>query len=53
LLSSCTIKEPLARVNESIADVLKKIRISDLVDAGIAEAERHAAAAAQLVTLTQ
>lgn len=33
LTSSCTIKEPLARVNESISDVLKKIRISDLVEA--------------------
>lgn len=33
LTSSCTIKEPLARVNESISDVLKNIRISDLVEA--------------------
>lgn len=33
LTSSCTIKEPLARVNDSITDVLKKIRISDLVEA--------------------
>lgn len=33
LTSSCTIKEPLARVNDSISDVLKKIRISDLVEA--------------------
>ena len=32
LTNSCTIKEPLARVNESISDVLKKIRISDLVE---------------------
>jgi Rrf2 family protein len=33
LTSSCTIKEPLARVNDSISDVLKSIRISDLVEA--------------------
>jgi Rrf2 family protein len=33
LTSSCTIKEPLARVNDTISDVLKKIRISDLVEA--------------------
>lgn len=33
LTSSCTIKEPLARVNDSISDVLRKIRISDLVEA--------------------
>jgi Rrf2 family protein len=32
LTNSCTIKEPLARVNESISDVLKKIRIYDLVE---------------------
>jgi Rrf2 family protein len=32
LTNSCTIKEPLARVNESITEVLKKIRISDLVE---------------------
>lgn len=33
LTSFCTIREPLARVNDSIADVLRKIRISDLVEA--------------------
>ncbi|MFZ0663408.1 MAG: Rrf2 family transcriptional regulator [Acidobacteriaceae bacterium] len=32
LTSICTIKEPLARVNDSISDVLKNIRISDLVE---------------------
>ncbi|HEX5236453.1 MAG TPA: Rrf2 family transcriptional regulator [Silvibacterium sp.] len=32
LTDSCTIKEPLARVNDSITDLLKKIRISDLVE---------------------
>ena len=33
LTDSCTIKEPLARVNDSIAALLKNICISDLVDA--------------------
>lgn len=32
LTPSCTIKEPLARVNETIAGVLKSISISDLAD---------------------
>jgi Rrf2 family protein len=32
LVPSCTVKEPLARVNESIADVLRSITIYDLVD---------------------
>ena len=37
LTDHCTIKEPLRRVTESIGDVLKGIRISDLV-----EQDRHA-----------
>ncbi len=32
LTASCTIKEPMARVNESIMDLLKGIRIGDLVE---------------------
>ena len=32
LLDSCTIKEPLAKVNETISGVLKGIRIADLID---------------------
>lgn len=32
LNDSCTIKEPMARVNESITALLKGIRIGDLVD---------------------
>lgn len=32
LTDSCTIKEPLRRVNDSISDVLKNIRIADLVE---------------------
>ncbi len=32
LTDSCTIKEPMAKVNESITSLLKGIRIGDLVD---------------------
>ena len=32
LTDSCTIKEPMARVNDSISDLLKSIRIGDLMD---------------------
>lgn len=49
LSSNCTIKEPLARVNETIAGVLKSISISDLIDDGPAAAD---AAKAGLITLT-
>ena len=34
LAGSCTIKEPMARVNESIAELLKNIRVGDLVEYG-------------------
>ena len=50
LTPSCTIKEPLARVNETIAGVLKSISIQDL-----AEQEHPAGRAGEthgLVTLT-
>jgi Rrf2 family protein len=50
LTPSCTIKEPLARVNDTIAGVLKSISIQDL-----AEHERPAAQALNaqaLVALT-
>jgi Rrf2 family protein len=48
LTPSCTIKEPLARVNETIAGVLKSISIYDLADR-----EAHAPPASQpLVTLS-
>ncbi len=33
LNDSCTIKEPMARVNESITELLQGIKIGDLVDA--------------------
>jgi Rrf2 family protein len=32
LTESCTIKEPMARVNDSITELLQGIRIGDLVD---------------------
>ena len=50
LTANCTIKEPLARVNETIAGVLKSISIQDL-----AEHEHSAGRAGEahrLVTLT-
>jgi Rrf2 family protein len=37
----CTIKEPLRRVNDSISDLLKSIRISDLVEAGAASRQHR------------
>jgi Rrf2 family protein len=50
LTPSCTIKEPLARVNETIAGVLKSISIQDLAE------QEHAAGKAReahgLVALT-
>jgi Rrf2 family protein len=50
LTSSCTIKEPLARVNDSISDLLKKICISDLVEADPAHG-RTSAPVQELVTI--
>ena len=50
LHTSCTIKEPLARVNETIAGVLKSISIQDL-----AETEQHGEQASEpqkLISLT-
>ena len=45
----CTVKEPLARVNESIAEVLRNISVYDLVDHQTATS--RAAQLQQLVTL--
>ncbi len=44
----CTIKEPLRRVNDGISDLLKSIKISDLVEA---DAGRQHQAESQLVTI--
>jgi Rrf2 family protein len=49
LTDSCTIKEPLARVNDSISEVLKKIRISDLVESD--HNHHHAKVVRDLVTI--
>jgi len=45
----CTIKEPLRRVNDSISDLLKKLRIADLVEADASS--RRQQAPQQLVTI--
>ncbi len=42
LVDSCTIKEPLSRVNESISELLRAIRIADLVDAVPFDRRTHA-----------
>jgi Rrf2 family protein len=47
---NCTVKEPLARVNDSIAHVLKSITVYDLVDHETAVS--RAAQLQQLVSLT-
>jgi DNA-binding IscR family transcriptional regulator len=41
LTPSCTIKEPLARVNETIAGVLKSISIQDLAEHEQPAAREH------------
>jgi Rrf2 family protein len=48
LTDSCTIKEPMAKVNESITSLLKGIRIGDLVDS---DAHRVSAGATPLVSI--
>ncbi len=50
LTPSCTIKEPLARVNDTIAGVLKSISIQDLTEHE--QPAGRAAEANRLVTLT-
>jgi Rrf2 family protein len=51
LTDSCTVKEPLQKVNESIADVLKAIRVSDLCDHEPSRRDHGRAAELVLVTL--
>src|ERR1700730_14719396 len=48
LTSTCTIKEPLRKVNDSIKELLSGIYIADLVEAGDAE---HAAVGGGLVSI--
>ncbi len=57
LHDSCTIKEPMRKVNDSITEVLKAIRIADLVDAVPYDRRQHRGGASmgslarELVTL--
>jgi len=44
LAGTCTIKEPLRKVNDSIKDLLSAIRISDLAEAHDAQHENDGAA---------
>ncbi|HZZ38667.1 MAG TPA: Rrf2 family transcriptional regulator [Acidobacteriaceae bacterium] len=48
LTDSCTIKEPLARVNDSISELLRRISISDLAETADAP---HARSGSELVTI--
>ena len=48
LTSTCTIKEPLRKVNDSIKELLSGIHIADLVEAADAE---HAAVGGGLVSI--
>jgi len=50
LTPSCTIKEPLARVNDTISGVLKSISIQDLAEKEQPAGQAHGGS--QLVTLT-
>jgi Rrf2 family protein len=50
LTASCTVREPLRKVNESISDVLRAIRVSDLCDPE-ASRRHHPASPEALVTL--
>jgi DNA-binding IscR family transcriptional regulator len=50
LTPSCTIREPLARVNETIAGVLKSISIQDLTERE--QSETKAQDIAGLISLT-
>src|ERR1035438_5738462 len=52
LTPSCTIKEPLARVNETIAGVLKSISIQDLAEQEHPTMQSNSAAT-RLVSLTR
>jgi DNA-binding IscR family transcriptional regulator len=48
LTDSCTIREPLARVNDSISGLLKSISIADLAEPA---ADASAARAQDLITI--
>jgi Rrf2 family protein len=48
----CTIREPLRKVNQSIEEVLKKIKISEMTEAGDGSSGERKKTLAELVTLT-
>ena len=48
----CTIREPLRKVNQSIEDVLKRIKIAEMTESGEATASEAKRTLAELVTLT-
>src|SRR6201993_827592 len=48
----CTVREPLRKVNQSIEEVLKKIRISEMSDAGESVSVEAKKNLSDLVTLT-
>ena len=51
LTSTCTIKEPLRKVNDSIRDLLGGIYISDLVETGETNAEKPSPVGGGLVSI--
>ncbi|HTH52654.1 MAG TPA: Rrf2 family transcriptional regulator [Edaphobacter sp.] len=51
LTSTCTIKEPLRKVNDSIKDLLSGIYISDLVETGDSERSKSDAVGGGLVSI--
>ena len=48
----CTIREPLRKVNQSIEEVLKKIKIADMTESGEATSSKTGKTLAELVTLS-
>jgi Rrf2 family protein len=48
----CTIREPLRKVNESIEEVLRRIKIAEMTDSNDGAGSEPARALAQLVNLT-
>jgi Rrf2 family protein len=48
----CTIREPLRKVNQSIEDVLKKIKIADMTEVSDAAGHESKKALAELITLS-
>ncbi len=48
----CTIREPLRKVNQSIEDVLKRIRISEMTEGNDASSHEAKKTLAELVTLS-